>query len=248
MVVEVGKEVGLWQDIVRQKYAKNSCVSQLKGKQSNLPAWNDLLSIREYYLRGRKIKIGKWGNVDCWQDVWCGSTPLKEQFPTLFEICNEQNITVAKIAQRNWRFTFRRWLDTGLQEQLRSLRDILFSCALNDEDDLPIWKWEKSGSFSMKSMYSHLCSNEVGIYFKDIWKAKMPLKIKIWMWLINHNAILTKDNLLKRNWSGDLSCAFCNETETIPHIFFECPLAKYIWSMVAHVLGATCRPTSFEQY
>ena len=68
------------------------------------------------------------------------------------------------------------------------------------------------------------------------------------MWLINHNAILTKDNLLKRNWSGDLSCAFCNETETIPHIFFECPLAKYIWSLVAHVLGATCRPTSFEQF
>lgn len=80
----------------------------------------------------------------------------------------------------------------------------------------------------MKSMYSHLCSDEVGLYFKGIWKAKLPLKIKIWMWLINHNAILTKDNLLKRNWSGDPTCAFGNETETIPHIFFECPMAKYI--------------------
>ena len=68
------------------------------------------------------------------------------------------------------------------------------------------------------------------------------------MWLINHNAILTKDNLLKRNWSGDLRCAFCNAIETIPHIFFECPLAKYIWSLVAYVLGATCRPTSLDQY
>ena len=80
----------------------------------------------------------------------------------------------------------------------------------------------------MKSMYSHLCSDEVGLYYKDIWKAKLPLKIKIWMWLINHNAILTKDNLLKRNWLGDPTCAFGNETETIPHIFFECPMAKYI--------------------
>ena len=161
---------------LRQKYVKNFCISQLKRKQSNSPAWNDLLSIREYYLRGRKIKIGKGNIVDCWHDAWCGPTPLKEQFPNLFEICNEQNITVAKIAQRNWRFTFRRWLDTEQQEHWRSLRDNLFSCALNDEDDLSIWKWEKSRSFSVKSMYSHLCSNEVGIHFKNIWKAKIHKK------------------------------------------------------------------------
>ena len=68
------------------------------------------------------------------------------------------------------------------------------------------------------------------------------------MWLINHNAILTKDNLTKRNWSGDSSCAFCNEAETIPHLFFDCTMAKYIWSLVVYVLGAGCRPTSFGQF
>ncbi|KAF8740157.1 hypothetical protein HU200_013818 [Digitaria exilis] len=25
-------------------------------------------------------------------------------------------------------------------------------------------------------------------------------------------------------------------------------MAKYVWSLVAMVLGASCRPTSFEQY
>jgi hypothetical protein len=31
-----------------------------------------------------------------------------------------------------------------------------------------------------------------------MWKSKIPLKIKLWLWLIWHDAIATKDNLLKR--------------------------------------------------
>jgi len=112
---------GLWHEIARKNYLKNSCVSHLKRKQSNSPSWNDLLSIRDNYLRGRKIRIGKGTNADFWQDAWCGNTPINEKFPALFEICNEQKITVAKIAQRNWRLTFRCWLDAELQEQWRTL-------------------------------------------------------------------------------------------------------------------------------
>jgi len=66
--------------------------------------------------------------------------------------------------------------------------------------------------------------------------------------LIEHNAILAKDNLAKRNWSGDLRCRFCSDLESIDHLFFECLTAKYIWSLVAFVLGATHRPTSFGQF
>jgi hypothetical protein len=35
--------------------------------------------------------------------------------------------------------------------------------------------------------------------FKQLWKARIPLKIKIWLWLIWHNAIATKDNMKKEN-------------------------------------------------
>jgi len=81
-----------------------------------------------------------------------------------------------------------------------------------------------------------------------IWKAKIPLKIKNFMWLIYNNAILTKDNLIKRKWVGDERCSFCCEPETISHLLFECTMAKYVWSLVAVALGACCRPTSLEQF
>lgn len=62
------------------------------------------------------------------------------------------------------------------------------------------------------------------------------------------NAIQTKDNLIKHNWNGSDLCAFYSEKETIQHLFFECPISKYVWSLIAEVLGAKCRPCSFEQF
>ena len=68
------------------------------------------------------------------------------------------------------------------------------------------------------------------------------------MWLIYNNAILTKDNLIKRKWVEDERCSFCCEPETISHLLFECTMAKYVWSLVAVALGACWRPTSLEQF
>lgn len=156
---------------------------------------------------------------------------LEENFPELFDICNNQSGSVANFAGRGWRMTFRRWLDERLQDQFRRLRDMLSTVALSSDLDSPVWAWEKSGVFLVKSTYSHLCNMEVPDPNKRIWKAKIPLK-KIFMWLNQQEAILTKDNLIKKNWHGDGRCSFCQEQESALHLFFTCPLAKYVWSLV----------------
>jgi hypothetical protein len=93
-----------------------------------------------------------------------------------------------------------------------------------------------------------MCEGEVGESNRRIWKAKIPLKIKVFMWLINQNAILTKDNMLKRNWQGDQHCKFCSSEESINHLFFYCTLAKYVWSLTAWVIRADCRPNNIGQF
>lgn len=102
--------------------------------------------------------------------------------------------------------------------------------------------------FSIKSMYDHLTRDESFEPLKFIWKAKIPQKIKIFMWLIHNNAILTRDNLIKRKWPGDASCVFCNDLESIDHIFFLCPVAKVIWGVIATSFGASIVPLSFSGY
>jgi hypothetical protein len=104
------------------------------------------------------------------------------------------------------------------------------------------------GSFSVKSTYKYLSRLDVGLSFKKIWKAKIPLKIRVFMWLVSQNAILTKDNLTKRKWKGNTSGAFCTEKEDEQHLFFGCLSAKYVWRLLAYTLGFDCRLGSLDQY
>jgi len=108
---------------------------------------------------------------------------------------------------------------------------------LNSIDDSVIWTLGKRGTFNVKSIYNALSNSSNGIYYKKIWKEKIPEKIKIFLWLIANDSILPKDNLMKRKWQGDPSCIFCNNVETISHLFFQCPVAKIIWSVIAKCLN-----------
>lgn len=53
------------------------------------------------------------------------------------------------------------------------------------------------------------------------------------MWLMINEAILTKSNLLRRNWNGDPTCFFCKCTENISHFSFSVLLLSSFgqWSL-----------------
>ena len=144
--------------------------------------------------------------------------------------------------------TSRRWLDTELQRQFAHMRSLLTSVALSSGRDAPKWRFTKTGKSMVKSLYDRLSSVGLDRSFKHLWKAKIPLKIKIWLWLIWHNAIATKDNMVKRNWVGDATCCFCHANESISHLFFECLAAVYMWSIVSASFGANTRPVCFTQF
>jgi hypothetical protein len=75
------------------------------------------------------------------------------------------------------------------------------------------------------------------IYTQDIWKMKVPLKIKVFMWFLHQKVILTKDNLIRRQWISNEKCCFCDNKESIQHLFFECPLGKVIWRIIHVTFG-----------
>jgi hypothetical protein len=75
-------------------------------------------------------------------------------------------------------------------------------------------------------------SNLAGANNKRIWKARLPLKIKIFLWQLNYDAILTRENMRKRNWPGCPNCSFCDNVEMAKHLFFSCGVAKVVWGAV----------------
>ena len=95
--------------------------------------------------------------------------------------------------------------------------------SLSDQDDRIVWGLGKKG-FSVNSLYKKKVMDQVSVPYKFLWKSKLPQKIKIFIWLVVRNKILTKDNLKKRNWNGSQECCFCGVDESIDHLFFTVPL------------------------
>ena len=68
------------------------------------------------------------------------------------------------------------------------------------------------------------------------------------MWQLSQDAVLTRQVMRTRKWTGNPTCSFCNELETSQHLFFTCPVAKVIWRCVGIVLGTEMCPNSYWQY
>jgi len=231
-------ENGLWQDIVKNKYLSNSLIGSISWKTTDSPIWKDLLKVRHLYLKGRSIKTSDGSKTSLWKDNWIGSNPICVEQPVLFELCVEKDISVHEFISRNGRINFHRWLSPILFEQWLTTVDKIYSFPFSNEPDQIKWLWNrKSGNFTTKSAYENLTIGDTGPHFKHIWKAKIPYKIKIFIWLLEQNAILTKDNMIKRGWVGDPACYFCSLPESCDHLFFQCPIAKVVWGIVGICFG-----------
>jgi hypothetical protein len=73
------------------------------------------------------------------------------------------------------------------------------------------------------------------------WKAKIPLKIKIFLWYLRNGVVLSKVNLVKRHWKRCTNCCFCAKKETIQHLFFDCPIAQLMCGSVCFTFGVKKR-------
>jgi hypothetical protein len=95
-------------------------------------------------------------------------------------------------------------------------------------------------------MYQAVLDLDIVPHSIYLWKLKLPLKVKVFLWLLFRRVILTKDNLVKRNWHGDTKCCFCNNHETIQHLFVDCMMAMFIW-WVIHLTFGIGPPVSINQ-
>jgi hypothetical protein len=202
------------------------------------PFWKGLMRVKEKFMARGFFKLGDGSIVRFWEDIWMGDTSLAAQYPSLYNIVQHKNVTVAHVlAQSPLDIRFRRHLAGHKWTSWLHLCQRLMAVQLNDELDRFIWKLTPSGLFSVKSMYEDLMNEPTPFLRKYLWKLKIPLKIKIFMWFLNNKVLLTKDNLVKRKWKGCSKCVFCGEQETVEHLFISCSFARLIWRTVDFAFG-----------
>jgi hypothetical protein len=125
---------------------------------------------------------------------------------------------------------------------------IIESTTLGQGQDKISWGLDPSGEFTVNSMYNKLSQGASVAHFKDLWVAKLPLKIKIFSWQLALGRLPSSELIASRHGPASGRCALCNRPEDVNHIFFSCSPARFMWSVVRQLLGCSWSPTSFAQF
>ncbi|WVZ50186.1 hypothetical protein U9M48_001463, partial [Paspalum notatum var. saurae] len=187
-------EEGMWQELIKNKY--------LKGKPlESLECQRPLSKLREVQT--------------------CQREPIKVLGGQMLTLFAKKHTTVADVFRSSpLNISFRRGLVGNKLQEWHNLVANLMFVNLEEGNDTFVWGLDKSGSFSVKSMYNSLINNGI-VVSQEIWHFRIPLKIKIFLWFLKRGVFLTKDNLSKRNWIGRTSCEFCNQPESIQHFWSQ---------------------------
>jgi hypothetical protein len=217
-------EEGVWQELLQNKYLSQKTLSELQAKPSDFPFWKGLMHVKDDFFARGHFNLGDGSTIRFWEDVWFGDTTLTQQYPSLYHIVQHKNVSVADVlAHAPLNIHFRRVLNENKWMAWLHLCRRLMTVNLGDEPDNFVWNLTTSGIFTIKSMYEDLMNDHTPFLRKYLWKLKISLKIKIFMWFLHNKVLLTKDNLAKRNWKGCPKCCFCEAQETIEHLFIACP-------------------------
>ena len=67
-------------------------------------------------------------------------------------------------------------------------------------------------------------------FWSNLWKLKVPGKVKSLLWRACMDSLRTKSNLCKRKIVGDPTCSLClKEPETILHALWGCEKIQAVW-------------------
>jgi hypothetical protein len=178
-------EEGLWREVLKKKYLRGKCLSQVVKRPGDSHFLKGLLNVRYTFLKYGKFKVNAGSGTSFWEDWWIGQKPLKHLFPGLYNLARRKGDSVAKVLSTTpLNISFRRALVGERLSEWLDLVALVVPVTLNENKDKFLWQLRKNGSFSTQALYRESMKS-VRTGGKDsFWKAKLPLKIKIFLWYL----------------------------------------------------------------
>lgn len=146
--------------------------------------------------------VGKGSNINFWDEDW-GEGILKSRFQCLYSFAWYKNLTLEQVIQnRDTSLLFRHVSTLQAHNELMTLNQIVVLARAMVEDeavDGAIWKPNANGIFTVRSAYFTMKNGpRLKTRSHGIWKLTVPLRFKIFGWLLLLRRILTADNLKRR--------------------------------------------------
>ena len=143
-------------------------MASIKIKSNDSPCWKAIMKVKHIYMAGRRVVIQSGDVARLWIDPIGNNTPLAEQFPRLFSICNFPECTVAQCLNADPSSFFRRRLNSELNDQWVNVSKMAREACVSEASDVIRWGMGGKSSFTTKSVYSFLERNIAGCDYRWI--------------------------------------------------------------------------------
>jgi hypothetical protein len=189
------------------------------------------------------VTLGDGSNCRLWLDCWASVGALNLFAPDLFMALSRagrkrslreglhnnqwaRDITGAPTIQVLCQY-LRVW---------RILQDVVLDPVLQDRF---IWRWSADGKYTTSSAYrAFFAGSESMPGAVQLWKAKVPARVKFFFWLACHGRLWTAERRKRHGLQDDDACALCGqEPETADHLFLGCVVAREVWLRLLEPTG-----------
>jgi hypothetical protein len=112
------------------------------------------MRVKDDFISRGSFKIGNGLDTCFWEDCWLGDKPLAQQYPSLYNIVQHKDVTVANfLSGFHLNIAFVRTLTPHKWSRWIDLVQRLMDINLTPNNDKFIWILTSSGEFTVKSMY-----------------------------------------------------------------------------------------------
>jgi hypothetical protein len=227
----------LWVWQLQNKYIKyeNFLSSPVSSSASWL--WKGIQKIKPILLAGACLKVSRFSSAPIWSSNWVPTIPSFKPGPKFTLNKNLPALLVRDLIDH----TIASWNAPSIYNLFDSIpaKEILKIRITIDPTINYIWTPSTSGNFSISSAYCFIfdymsndaSSSNFSQFWKAIWKLNLNDRLKIFIWKIAWNMLLTKECLRQISISIlDSSCPLCKvATDSLHHLFFECFYARVVW-------------------
>ncbi|XP_077215858.1 uncharacterized protein LOC143850501 [Tasmannia lanceolata] len=155
------EQSSLWVKVIGSKYGflSGEWESDDIFAKKGLTVWRDILSMRQEFRQGIRVKVSSGDCIRFWLDVWCAKEPLGDLFPDLLLVASSKEDLVCECFDRVddrviWRPSFRRNVFDRELNSISQLLKLIEGCYIKRSgSDRRIWIWNSSDSFTSKSFY-----------------------------------------------------------------------------------------------
>lgn len=225
-----------WVQIIRGVYCNREEFWKVRPKAGSSWVWRSIFHGRDLLKSNGRWTVGTGQNISIEEDQWL----TNDKKTTLI---NDSNLS--KVSDIIDPITHS-WNTEVLRQNLnhRAAYEVLKVpiCWSSTEDKLT-WPNSKDGNCTVKSGYwsmreclNYQNNNPTSSYihsevsWKNLWKSKVPERIKQFIWRVKHNEIPTKANLYNKRIAISHRCPVCEDAEeSLEHMLLICPWTTPIW-------------------